>query len=228
MLLASFAAVVAVLIYLPSFWVRRVMRLYGADSVDIPGTGAELARHLIDRFQLHGVAVEECEPFKDHFDSRGPAVRLSPHNYQGRSLTAVAVAAHEVGHAIQFSRQEQIFRLRSKYLPVASALNRCGILIMWLIPFAGIFLRAPGAMAIMVGLSLCLQLGGAMAYLIILPEEWDASFNKALPILIEGAYIEPADIPGVRQILKAAALTYFSAALANILNISRWLLLFRR
>ena len=99
---------------------------------------------------------------------------------------------------------------------------------MWLIPFAGIFLRAPGAMAIMVGLSLFLQLGGAMAYLIILPEEWDASFNKALPILIEGAYIKPTDIPVVRQILKAAALTYFSAALANILNISRWLLLFRR
>ena len=92
MLLASFAAVVAVLIYLPSFWVRRVMRLYGGDSVDIPGTGAELARHLIDRFQLDGVAVEECAPFKDHFDPRGPAVRLSPQNYQGRSLAAVAVA----------------------------------------------------------------------------------------------------------------------------------------
>ena len=228
MLLASFAAVVAVLIYLPSFWVLRVMRLYGGDSVDIPGTGAELARHLIDRFQLDGVAVEECAPFKDHLDPRAPVVRLSPQKYKGRSLTAVAVAAHEVGHAIQFSRQEQIFWLRSKYLPVASALNRCGILIMWLIPFAGILLRAPGAMAIMVGLSLCLQLGGAMAYLIILPEEWDASFNKALPILIEGAYIEPTEIPVVRQILKAAALTYFSAALANILNISRWLLLFRR
>ena len=201
--------------------------LYGGDSVAIRGTGAELARHLIDRFQLNGIAVEECPPFKDHFDPEGRVVRLSPQNYQGKSLTAVAVAAHEVGHAIQFYRQEQIFQLRMKYLPVASALNRCGILIMWLIPFAGILLRAR-ALAIMVGLSLCLQLGGAMAYLIILPEEWDASFNKALPILIEGAYIEPADIPGVRQILKAAALTYFSAALANILNISRWLLLFRR
>lgn len=71
----------------------------------------------------------------------------------------MAVAAHEVGHAIQFYRQEQIFQLRRKYLPVASALNRCGILIMWLIPIAGILLRAPGALAIMVGLSLCLQLG---------------------------------------------------------------------
>ena len=64
-----------------------------------------------------------------------------------------------------------------------------------------------------------------MAYLIILPEEWDASFNKALPILIE-AINEQTDIPAV--IPKAAALTHFLAALANILNISRWLLLFRR
>ena len=228
MLLAGFAVIIAVLIYLPSFWVRRVMGLYGGDSAAIRGTGAELARHLIDRFQLNGIAVEECPPFRDHFDPEGPVVRLSPQNYQGKSLTAVAVAAHEVGHAIQFYRQEQIFQLRRKYLPVASALNRCGILIMWLIPIAGILLRAPGALAIMVGLSLCLQLGGAMAYLIILPEEWDASFNKALPILIEGDYIEQTDIPAVRRILKAAALTYFSAALANILNISRWLLLFRR
>ena len=80
---------------------------------------------------------------------------------------------------------------------------------MWLIPIAGILLRAPGALAIMVGLSLCLQLGAA-GHLIILPEEWDASFNKALPILIEGDYIEQTDIPAVRRILKAAADLLFS------------------
>tara|TARA_B100000900_G_scaffold394805_1_gene392570 strand:- start:1339 stop:2025 length:687 start_codon:yes stop_codon:yes gene_type:complete len=228
MLLASFAVFAVLLIYLPSFWVRRVMHFYSKDDCDIRGTGAELAQHLIDRFQLDGIAVEECPPLGDHFDPRGQAVRLSPQNYRGKSLTAVAVAAHEVGHAIQFFRKERIFQLRSKYLPVASALNRCGILIMWLIPIAGIFLRAPGAMAIMIALSLLFQLGGAMAHLIILPEEWDASFSKALPILIEGEYIKHADIPAVRRILKAAALTYFSAALVNVLNISRWLILFRR
>ena len=228
MLLANFAFIAVLLIYLPSFWVRRVMHYYGRDSVDVRGTGAELARHLIVRFKLDSIAVEECPPFADHFDPKARVIRLSPQNYRGRSLTAVAVAAHEVGHAIQFVRQERIFQLRSKYLPVASALNRCGILVMWLMPIAGIFLRAPGVIAIMIGLSLLLQLGGAMAYLVILPEEWDASFSKALPILIEGEYIEKTDIPAVRRILKAAALTYFSAALVNVLNISRWLMLLRR
>ena len=144
MLLASFAAVVAVLFYLPSFWVRRVMRLYGGDSVDIPGTGAELARHLIDRFQLDGVAVEECAPFKDHFDPRGPAVRLSPQNYQGRSLTAVAVAAHEVGHAIQFIGRSRSFSCVEN---IASGFGSESLRnsIMWLIPIADIAARPRGS-----------------------------------------------------------------------------------
>jgi uncharacterized protein len=79
-----------------------------------------------------------------------------------------------------------------------------------------------------IALSLLLQLAGAFAYLIILPEEWDASFNKALPVLIEGRYIEPAHMPAVRQVLKAAALTYFAAALANVLHVGRWFMLLRR
>ena len=83
-------------------------------------------------------------------------------------------------------------------------------------------------MGIAVGCSLLLQLIGALAYLIILPEEWDASFNKALPILIEGEYVAEDKLPNIRNILKAAAITYFASALANVLNIGRWLLLLRR
>ncbi len=228
MIFGILAAILAVLIYLPSFWVRRVMVHYGGDRSEIPGTGGELAQHLIDRFQLDGIAVEETDPMRDHFDSSVPAVRLSPENFHGKSLTAVAVAAHEVGHAIQFHRQEAVFKLRSKYLPLAAGLNRIGIALMWTLPLVGFLLRAPFAIAMVVGLSLLLQLAGAMAYLIILPEEWDASFNKALPILIEGEYVEKENIPAVKRILKAAALTYFAAALANVLNIGRWLLVLRR
>ena len=83
-------------------------------------------------------------------------------------------------------------------------------------------------MGIAVGCSLLLQLVGALAYLIILPEEWDASFNKALPILIEGEYVAEDKLPNIRNVLKAAAITYFASALANVLNIGRWLLLLRR
>ena len=76
--------------------------------------------------------------------------------------------------------------------------------------------------------SLVFQFIGALSYLIVLPEEWDASFNKALPILIDGEYIESDQERAVREVLKAAALTYFAAALASMLNIGRWLLILRR
>ena len=165
---------------------------------------------------------------RDHFDPKDKAVRLSPDNYNGKSLTAVAIAAHEVGHAIQFHRQEKIFELRSRYLPTAHYLNQAGVAIMWSFPVIGLVLRSPFAVGMVIALSLLLQLAGAFAYLIILPEEWDASFNKALPILMEGDYVEEHQIPKIRKILKAAALTYFAAALANVLHIGRWLLILRR
>jgi len=79
-----------------------------------------------------------------------------------------------------------------------------------------------------VAAAIILQIMGAMAYLIILPEEWDASFNKALPILKQGEYIDRRQEGPVRQVLRAAALTYFAAALANIFNIGRWLMVLRR
>ena len=194
----------------------------------MPGTGGELAKHLIERFELTGITVEEAAPNTDHFDPAGPVVRLSPDNFNGRSLTAVAVAAHEVGHAMQFHRGEKIFELRKRYLPMAARFNRVGVVIMMTIPFIALLIRMPLVIGGVIALSLLLQLAGAFAYLIILPEEWDASFNKALPVLIEGEYIEQAHIPAVRQVLKAAALTYFAAALANVLHVGRWFMLLRR
>ena len=95
-------------------------------------------------------------------------------------------------------------------------------------PIIAVVLRSPPAVGAVIGLSLLLQLAGALSYLIILPEEWDASFNKALPILIEGEYIKAEHIPAIRSILRAAALTYFAAAMANVLNVGRWFMILRR
>lgn len=220
--------VLAILVYVPSFWVRHIMSKHSKEIADLPGTGGELAKHLIERFELTGITVEETTALGDHFDPSGPVVRLSPDNFNGRSLTAVAVAAHEVGHAMQFHRGEKIFELRKRYLPLANRLKQIGIVIMVLIPFIALLLRAPFVIGGVIALSLLLQLAGAFAYLIILPEEWDASFNKALPVLLEGEYVEPAQMPAVRQVLKAAALTYFAAALANVLHVGRWFMLLRR
>jgi len=216
------------LIYSPQLWIRHVFKKFGADRAELPGNGGELAEHLIRRFKLDGVRVEQTDEGRDHFDPAGPAVRLGPSNYAGRSLKAVAIAAHEVGHALQYHRQERIFQLRQRYIPLAMGLRRSGELLLLALPLVAILVKVPALLLATLGLSLLLQLLGALAYLIVLPEEWDASFNKALPILIEGGYIQPSQIAAVRTLLKAAALTYFAAALASVVHLGRWALLLRR
>jgi len=213
----------------PSLWVRWVMYRYGSDQSNIPGTGAELATHLMKRYEIPTLVIEESAPYKDHFDPETPAIRLSPNNYHGRSLTAVAIAAHEIGHAIQWSRKERVFELRSRWVPLAHKLQRLGIFLVSVSPILGLITRHPvGMIGPIIG-GILAVLAGAATHLVVLPNEWDASFNKALPLLIEGDYINEKQAPAVRRILKAAALTYVSAALSSVLAVWRWApLLLRR
>jgi len=94
------------LIFLPQWWVKAVMRRYSTHIDELPGNGSEFAQHLIDRFQL-SVTLEQTEQ-GDHYDPEHKVVRLSQNNFKGKSLTALAIAAHEVGHAIQDHRQDRI------------------------------------------------------------------------------------------------------------------------
>ncbi len=93
------------LVFGPQFWVQWAMKRHGGERPDLPGTGGELARHLLDEAGLQSVPVEETE-IGDHYDPEARAVRLLPQNLAGRSVTAVAIAAHEVSHAIQHAREE--------------------------------------------------------------------------------------------------------------------------
>ena len=77
-----------------------VMRRYSTEQSEIPGTGGDLAKHLIERFSLTDVEVEVTE-LRDHYDPIEKKVRLSQKHYESKSLTAIAIAAHEIGHAIQ-------------------------------------------------------------------------------------------------------------------------------
>ena len=229
MIFVLFALVFVALVFGPQLWIRWVFMRYKSDLPGIPGTGAELARHLLKRFEIDNVIVEETSPMRDHFDSSEPAVRLSPDNYHGRSLTAIAVATHEVGHAIQWHRNEEIFKLRQRYIPLAMKLQRAGLALLSLSPVIGLITRHPGGLAVPMAGGIIMAVCGAATYLIVLPEEWDASFNKAMPILIDGEYVSEAQQPAVKRILRAAALTYAAGALASILQLWRWLpLLLRR
>jgi Zn-dependent membrane protease YugP len=99
---------------------------------------------------------------------------------------------------------------------------------LWALPLVVIVFKTPTLIAAFIGISLLLQLAGACMYLIVLPEEFDASFGKALPILEEGEYLPTHLLPKARKVLKAAALTYCAAALANVVNIGRWFMILLR
>lgn len=214
------------LAYAPQLWVRHILRKHHAPVADMPGTGGELAQHLIDRFQLEGVNLREGREDEDHYAPDTKTVCLSPEVFHGKSLSAVAVAAHEVGHAIQFSRNEPVSHLRQRYLGKAHLIQQCGIYILMSLPIVGAVLRIPHLALLTAAIGVLTMLVSVLMYVAILPEEYDASFNKALPILDEG-YIPDEHMTAVRQVLKACALTYVAAALADILRLWRWLAILR-
>ncbi len=215
------------LIFGPQFWAKRVFKRYAKKQDHISGTGGELARHLLDRFDMEHVGVEETEKDGDHYDPESKMVRLSPNNYNDNSLTAVAVAAHEVGHAIQDHNNESKLALRTTLVKQAQKLSRVGSIFMMIMPIVMVITRNPGAGLFFMLAGLSSIAGAAVVHLVTLPVEWDASFGKALPILREG-YIQEDEIVAVEKILKAAALTYVAASLMSILNVWRWVALLRR
>ena len=213
---------IALLVYGPFLWVKFVLWRHSKEMAQMPGTGGELARHLVERFELDGVQVVKGQPDKDHYNPAVKIVSLSPRVFDGKSLTAVAVAAHEVGHAIQFVRNEPISQLRAKYLGKAFAIKRFGTGILIVFPVITLIFKMPYIMLLGIAVGVITMLASVLMYVAILPEEYDASFNKALPILKEG-YVPQEYYPAVRQVLRAAAFTYVAGALADVLRLWRWL-----
>lgn len=209
-----------VLVFGPTLWVKRVMARHADPRADFPGTGGELARHLLDQAGLHEIEVEAAE--SDHYDPDQKAVRLSKGNFEGRSLTAVAVAAHEVGHALQDRDGYAPLAARQRIVRVAARLDQFASAAIFALSIAGGAAISPRLLLIGGLVILASGLIRVIANLVTLPVELDASFNRALPILASG-YIPPDDHAGARQILKAAAFTYVAAALISALNVLRFL-----
>ncbi len=215
------------LIFGPGWWVRNVMARYSKPVDRYEGTGGELARYLLDGLGLQNVKVEETSS-GDHYDPQEKIIRLTPEKLNGRSLTAVTVAAHEVGHALQDKHGYPPLKIRSRLITLTQPAQKLGAGILMAAPFIGMLTRAPLLSLVMV-LGGLLSLGATtLVHLVTLPTEWDASFKRALPLLKQGGILKPVDLPHARRLLAAAALTYVAASLASLLNIARWWTLLRR
>jgi uncharacterized protein len=220
-------ALVAAAIFLPQWWVKRVLRRYQEPENRYQGTGAQLARHLLDHLGLEDVAVETTGPGADHYDPEARTVRLSPENHDRASLTAITVAAHEVGHAVQHADGYKPLIWRTRLVKGLQKWQRVGVVLIALMPVAILALRLPRAGLMLLILGMATLASGIIVHLMTLPTELDASFRRALPLLEKGGYLKPGDRPHARRILTAAALTYVAGSLMGLVNFWWWLRILR-
>ena len=225
-MVAFIGIIVLAAILLPQLWVRHTISRHAADRPDLQGTGGELARHLLNRFDLPNVKVEVTGK-GDHYDPKDKAVRLTKQHHDGRSLSAVAVAAHEVSHALQDAGGERKLALRQELAQFAMWTDRAAGVFFIAAPFLAALARTPLALFLVIGIGVALLGVRVLVTLVTLPVEFDASFTKALPILRDGKYVDESDMPAIRSVLRAAALTYVAGALISLVNLARWVRLLR-
>ena len=210
------------LIILPQLWVRSTLNKYANEESSLGRTGCEVAKEILNRNGLGNVTVEVTQQ-GDHYDPIAKAVRLTPDFYNGTSLTAVTVAAHECGHAIQDAENYSFMRLRTAITPVIQICQFGPYLLMFSLMLTA-FLATP-IWKMMALFGLLMYTGVFFFQLITLPVELDASFGRAVPVLEGSGYISPDEKEKAKKILQACAFTYVAAALFSLVEIIRWALI---
>ena len=215
-------------ILLPQLWVKTVLKKYDVPLDSMPGTGAELVTHLQRRFNIEHLDIEVAEQDNDHYDPITRTIRLADRNYHGTSLTAITVAAHEFGHALQHHTNYPPLALRSKLAQFAFHAQRIASILLLCLPFSFILVKVPLFSLAMLLSGMTIMLLPVIIHLVTLPVEFDASFNRALPLLENEQYLPASAMPIARKILTAAALTYVAGSLMSLLNFYRWIAILRR
>jgi hypothetical protein len=200
-------------------WLRKTFATNSQRPVASGKSGAEVARAILDRNGLQGVPVQPSKagPLSDHYDPRGRSVNLSEAVFAGRSVAATAVAAHEVGHAIQHARSYVPMTLRSAIWPVAALGSRAWMFLL----IAGVVLQLSG----LITLALIVFAAAVLFQFVTLPVEFNAS-RRAAAQLGDLGLVTDGEAVGVRRTLTAAAMTYVAGALAAVAQLLYFLTIF--
>lgn len=209
----------------PGLWAQHVLGRYSKEQPKFAYTGEQFAHQLINQFKLKGVTVEKTKAGTDHYDPISKCVRIGENYFDQPSLTAITVAAHEVGHAIQDYTAHTGLRSRLKMVKIANVAGKLGNGALVAAPILGVVSKSPTVAFMVFGLAFLGMFTMVLVHLITLPVEYDASFNRALPILKDAGYLDQQELSKARRILKACALTYVAQSLQSLLQLHR---LFRR
>lgn len=185
-------------------------------------TGAQAAQQVL---MAHGVTGVRIEPVQgnltDHFDPRTNVIRLSESVYNSQSVSAVGVACHEAGHAVQHAEGYVPNKIRSAIVPVANIGSRLS----WIILVIGMLLPVQFNFVITIGI--VLFSASVLFTLITLPVEFNAS-SRALQTIKSSGMLNPDEYAGAKKVLTAAAMTYVAAAATSIMQLLRLLLILNR
>lgn len=211
----------AIILIVPLWANRRVKstyKKYSKIATTANMTGAEVARRILQENNIYDVTVKPGKGFlSDHYNPRTKEIVLSPDNYHGMSVAGAAVAAHEVGHAIQDDEGYAFLKFRSALAPVANLGSNLSI-----------FLIIGGALLGAMQLYLAGIIFFAVAVLfqfVTLPVEFNAS-SRAMTQMVSSGIIRNEEEPHAKKVLNAAALTYVAAALIALIELLRFILMF--
>lgn len=180
--------------------------------------GYQVARQILDSHGLYDVTVHQVSgTLSDHYDPRNKTVNLSTDVYNGHSVAATAVAAHEVGHAIQHAQSYPFLEMRSKLVPVANF----GSNFSWILIMVGFLLGSQG----FVLSGIIFMLGAVLFQLVTLPVEFNAS-SRAMDEVVSLGIIRNDEERETKKVLNAAALTYVAAAAVAVMELLRLVLIY--
>lgn len=183
-------------------------------------TGAEAARRLLNSQGIYDVSIEAIPgQLTDHYDPRTKTLRLSEPVYQSTSVSAIGVAAHECGHAIQDNVNYAPLKLRGAFVPVVNL----GSQLSWPLILIGLIIGGMGSTMVNIGIWMFVLV--VLFQLITLPVELNAS-RRAVVLLDQTGILHGEEVGQTRKVLGAAALTYVAAAAASILQLLRLVILF--
>lgn len=201
-----------ILMMVVQFYVNSAYRRWSQVGNRNNLSGAEAAARLIRNANLYEVNIEPVAGnLTDHYDPRSKVLRLSQGVYQGRSVAALAIAAHELGHAMQDQEGYFPLRLRAAMVPVVNI----GSMLGWILILVGIFLQSTG----LAGVGLLVFSAGALFALATLPVELNASARAKQLLTDTGIILGDDERRGVNNVLNAAALTYVAALVTAVMQL---------
>lgn len=215
-----FIIIAFVLTAIASMRVRTVYGKYSKVRTVSGYSGAEAATMFLRNNGINYIRLENSQGvLSDHFDPRNNIVRLSSDNYNGHSISAVAVAAHECGHVLQYKDNYAPMKFRTALVPVVNFSS----ILAWPIFFIGIFLSS---FKVLVPLGIFLFGFAVLFHLVTLPVELNAS-SRGMRLLRENNILQANELKDARKVLNAAALTYIAAAMGSLLQLLRLILIAR-